>query len=328
MMDDMHEYGVYANAVEVHFDEEELEDSDVEEDHHATQNRARPYRNLTDAERQQIYEALLERSNHGRLKRKSTTVVAQLFKVSRYRVQRIWQRAKQCRAQGRPVDVRSRMPKKCGRKKVQVDLSQILSVPLHRRSTIRSLAEAIGVKKSTLHTWFKEGLLRRHSSTLKPLLREENKKERLQWCISMLDKRTLPNEPKFIEMDNIIHIDEKWFNTTSTYRKYYMLPDEDDPHRTVQNKNFIGKVMFLAAVGRPIYNDAGNCIFDGKLGVWPFVRKVQHSTLVSLSYINFWYSFVIPTLSLIYCRKEQNEEAVIEGEGPKSLSLLRWIELL
>ena len=107
-----------------------------------------------------------------------------------------------------------------------------------------------------------------------------------------------------------------------------MLPDEDDPHRTVQNKNFIGKVMFLAAVGRPIYNDAGNCIFDGKLGVWPFVRKVQHSTLVSLSYINFWYSFVIPTLSLIYCRKEQNEEAVIEGEGPKSLSLLRWIELL
>jgi protein required for attachment to host cells len=82
MMDDMHEYGVYANAVEVHFNEEELEDSDVEEDHHATQNRARPYKNLIDAEQQQIYEAFLERSNHGRLKRKSTTVVAQLFKVS------------------------------------------------------------------------------------------------------------------------------------------------------------------------------------------------------------------------------------------------------
>jgi hypothetical protein len=182
MMDDMHEYGVYANAVEVDFTEEELEDSDAEEHHHATQNNARPYRNLTDAERQQIYEALLERSNHGTLKTKSTTVVAQLFQVSRYRVQRIWQRAKQCRAQGRPVDVRSRMLKKCGRKKIQVDLSKILSVPLHKRSTIRSLAQAIGVKKSTLHRWFKEGLLRRHSSTFKPLLREKNKKERLQWC--------------------------------------------------------------------------------------------------------------------------------------------------
>jgi len=37
----------------------------------------------------------------------------------------------------------------------------------------------------------------------------------------------------------------------------------------------IGKVMLLSAVARPIYDDEGNCIFDGKLGVWPFVRKVQ-----------------------------------------------------
>jgi hypothetical protein len=110
----------------------------------------------------------------------------------------------------------------------------------------------------------------------------------------MLDKRTLPNEPKFLEMENIIHMDEKWFNTISKYRKYYMLAGEDDPHRTVQHKNSIGKVMFLSAVGRPIYDDKGNYIFDGKLGVWPFVRNVQH-TLVSLSYISLWYSFVILT---------------------------------
>lgn len=126
------------------------------------------------------------------------------------------------------------------------------------------------------------------------MLREENKKERLQWCVSMLDKRTLPNEPKFLEMENIMHMDEKWFNTTSKYRKYYMLAGEDDPHRTVQYKNSIGKVMFLSAVGRPIYDDEGNCIFDEKLGVWLFVRKVQH-TLVSLSYISLWFLFVILT---------------------------------
>jgi hypothetical protein len=98
-------------------------------------------------------------------------------------------------------------------------------------------------------------------------------------------------------MDNIIHMDEKWFNTTSMYRKYYMLPEEDDPHRTVQNMNFIGKVMFSSAVGRPIYDDAGNYIFYGKLGVWPFVRKVHHSTLLSLSYINFCYLFVVLNFS-------------------------------
>jgi len=30
----------------------------------------------------------------------------------------------------------------------------------------------------------------------------------------MFDQRTLPNEPKFIDMENIIHLDEKWYNTT------------------------------------------------------------------------------------------------------------------
>jgi len=283
LMEDMHDYGVYADAMDIIFDEDELDDSDV--DHHANENNAHQSRNLTDTERQQIYEALLLRSDHGRLKRKATTNVAQLFQVSRYKVQRIWQRAKQCRAQGIPVDVRSRKPKRCGRKKLQIDLSKVLSVLLHKRSTIRSLAKEIGVKKSTLHNRFKEGLLRRHSSTLKPLLAEQNKRERLQWCLAMLDQWTLPHEPKFSAMQNIIHMDEKWFNTTSKYVKYYMLPGEDNPHRIVQNKNHIGKVMVLSALGRPIYDGAGNCIFDGKIGPWPFIRKVRHY-LVSLCYIS------------------------------------------
>ena len=241
-----------------------------------------------------------------------------MFHVSKYQVRGIWRRVKQCRAQGRPVDVRSRR-KNCGRKKLRTDLSDVLTVPLHRRRTIRSLANAIGVKKSTLHRWFKEGLLRRHSSTLKPLLTDDHKKTRLRWCVSMLDHRTLPNEPKFIEMDNIIHMDEKFFNLTSKYMKYYMLPEEEDPHRTVHNKNSIGKVMILAAVGRPMYDDAGNCIFDGKIGVWAFVRKVLR-TLVSLSCIrlcaNLW-----SLLRFNYCRNQQKGEAVTEGGGLKSLNL-------
>ena len=34
------------------------------------------------------------------------------------------------------------------------------------------------------------------------------------------------------------------------------------------------KVMFLAAVARPQFNDNGECVFDGKIGMWPFVHKV------------------------------------------------------
>ena len=164
----------------------------------------------------------------------------------------------------------------CGRKKIQVDLSEVLRVPLRRRTSIRSLAKAIGVPKSTVHRWFKEGKLRHHSNTLKPLLKEGNKKDRLRWCICMLDQRTLPNEPKFIDMENIIHLDEKWYNTTKKDRTYYLLPEEEDPYRTVQNKNSIGKVMLLTAVARPRYDDAGNCTFDGNIGVWAFIRKVPH----------------------------------------------------
>lgn len=281
MIEDMHDYGVYTDSVDIAFDEEELEDSDVDADEHANENNTHHRINLTDLQKQQIYEALLENSNRGRLKRNTTNIVAQMFQVSTNQVRSVWRRAKQCRAQGLPVDVRSRR-KNCGRKRKQIDLSNVLMIPLHRRRTIRALAAALGVKKSTLHRWFKQGLLRRHSSTLKPLLRDENKKERLRWCLSMLDEQTLPNEPMFHEMRNIIHMDEKWFNTTSKYTTYYMHPDEDDPHRTVRNKNAIDKVMFLSAVGRPIYDDEGNCIFDGKLGTWPFVRKVRHALFLTL----------------------------------------------
>ena len=37
-MEDMHDYGVYADAMDIIFDEDELDDSDVEEDHHAIEN--------------------------------------------------------------------------------------------------------------------------------------------------------------------------------------------------------------------------------------------------------------------------------------------------
>jgi len=35
------------------------------------------------------------------------------------------------------------------------------------------------------------------------------------------------------------------------------------------------KVMFIAAVARPQYDSDGNCVFDGKLGIWPLVHKEQ-----------------------------------------------------
>ena len=275
-LDDLiQDFGVYTDDVDIIFDEEELSDSDDDEDQQTQQEEAtNMVRILTERERQDIYEDLLRLSNNGKLKRDITTLIAAKYNVHVRTIQRVWQRAKKCLEQGIPVDVKSLRPKNCGRKKIQVDLTRVVDIPLNRRGSIRSLATALNINKSSLHRLFKEGLLRRHSNSLKPYLKEENKQARLRWVLSMLEESTLPDNPKFKEMKNIIHSDEKWFNGTKKNMTMYMHPDEEDPHRTVQNKNAIHKVMFYSAIGKPRFDAEGRCYFDGKLGIWAFVRTV------------------------------------------------------
>ncbi|KAM3218829.1 hypothetical protein P3L10_023360 [Capsicum annuum] len=54
---------------------------------------------------------------------------------------------------------------------------------------------------------------------------------------------------------------------------YYLLPDEEDPIRTVKSKNFIDKVMFLVVVARPKFDAQGVEIFSGKIELFPFVTQ-------------------------------------------------------
>jgi hypothetical protein len=226
-------------------------------------------KNLSDTKRQEIYEAVLLRSVNGKLKRKTTTIVANLFNVNRRYVSSIWRTAKECVAAGVPVDVSCKRKNNCGHKKVGIDMSAITAIPLNKRTTIRALAHELGVKKSTFHRCFKLGMIRRHSNTLKPYLRDDNKKARLRHCVCMINGDTL----HFIPMKNIIHSDEKWFNTTKKAKKFYMVPEEEDPLRTIHNKNFIPKCMLLCCVTEPRYDADGKCYFDGKIGIWPFVRQ-------------------------------------------------------
>ena len=160
-MDDLiQDFGVYTDDVDIIFDEEELSDSDDDEDQQTQQEEAtNMVRILTERERQDIYEDLLRLSNNGKLKRDSTTLIAAKYNVHVRTIQRVWQRAKKCLEQGIPVDVKSLRPKNCGRKKIQVDLTRVVDIPLNRRGTIRSLATAFNINKSSLHRLFKEGLL-------------------------------------------------------------------------------------------------------------------------------------------------------------------------
>jgi hypothetical protein len=51
----------------------------------------------------------------------------------------------------------------------------------------------------------------------------------------------------------------------------------------VQNKNIIGKMMFLIVFAKPRYGEGGVVTFDGKIGTWAFatdtpdVRRSQTS---------------------------------------------------
>lgn len=61
------------------------------------------------------------------------------------------------------------------------------------------------------------------------------------------------------------------FNRTRRNPKYYLANDEQRLERTIKSKIFIDKVMFLAVVTWPRYDESGNCIFDSKIGIFPLI---------------------------------------------------------
>ena len=115
----------------------------------------------------------------------------------------------------------------------------------------------------------KRGVVRKESSSLKPSLTEKNKTQRIDWCLSCVDRRTM----EFYKMHNYVHHYEKWFYMKEATLRYYMAKDEVSHHREEKSRRFIQKVVFLA-VARPRYDEDGDIIFDAKLRIWPSVQTV------------------------------------------------------
>ncbi|KAF0708326.1 hypothetical protein AaE_013262 [Aphanomyces astaci] len=70
-----------------------------------------------------------------------------------------------------------------------------------------------------------------------------------------------------------VHVDEKWFCVTKVKRTLYLYDDEVLAGRAAKSKKFITKVMFLAVVACPRYDPHKKKMFDGKIGICPFVEK-------------------------------------------------------
>ncbi|KAH7838072.1 hypothetical protein Vadar_021669 [Vaccinium darrowii] len=149
---------------------------------------------------------------------------------------------------GFAVAVYYQLPRRVGRKRLNIDLKKISKINLRRLTSILSLSEAMNMAKTTLHRHLKEGKIRPHKNALKPYLSEDNKKTQLQFCLSMLEPCSLGSQPNFKNMYNYVHIDEKSFYLSKESERYYLLPEENEPLRTCKSKQFITKVMFLVAV--------------------------------------------------------------------------------
>ena len=77
------------------------------------------------------------------------------------------------------------------------------------------------------------------------------------------------DQMKFKDMNNQIHVDEKWFFLKREKERYLLHQDEKNLKCCVKHKSHITKVMFLCAVARPRFNPCSNSWWDSELGVWP-----------------------------------------------------------
>ncbi|KAK9698356.1 hypothetical protein RND81_08G098600 [Saponaria officinalis] len=231
-------------------------------------------KNLTNLERSKINETLLQNSSNGKPNYGAINEVAEKFSVTRKTVSRIWKHAQTQRSLNLIVNVNSKKKDSKKTKRKVLDEDKLKSIDLGKRTTQHSLAENMGVSQSTISRWVQSKRIRSHTNALKPGLTDKNTLARLTFCLQHLEYHALTKRIVFKDQSYVIHLDEKWFAKTKASTRYYLGKGEVEPHRCVQSKNFIEKVMFMCAVSRPVYGPSEELIFDGKIGIWPFVLQV------------------------------------------------------
>ncbi|KAK9723577.1 hypothetical protein RND81_05G009400 [Saponaria officinalis] len=205
------------------------------------------------------------------MEREVMNKMAEEFKISRVSINKFWTGLKAHINEGKLFNANR---KYLGyQPHLSIDLEKVRSIPLSKRSTLTKLATHMNLHISTVTRLVKKGSIRRHSNAIKPALTDANKIARVKWCLGKIVKSTLNDGLLFEPMYNVVHIDEKWFLMTKTAQNYYLLPDEIEPHRTYKSKRFITKIMFMAAVARPVFSSNGSLLFDGKIGIFHFTYE-------------------------------------------------------
>ena len=233
------------------------------------------------ANRKAVYFMLLGMMQDGHLPNGSFSIVALKFSVHSKTISRLWHllRAKvdthlitqnnqppTVDANGNnktinllPDALFATKKSSCGRKRKwdrdQVK-AQVRAIPKKKRKTWRAMAARTNIPMTTLHRMYKgDKIFKRHTSALKPTLTPSNELSRFLYALDQVDTSTinLRSGPKFKDMMDRVHIDEKWFFLCNEGERYILVSDEEAPKRFVKHKSHVTKVMFLVAQARPRY---------------------------------------------------------------------------
>ncbi|ETP44281.1 hypothetical protein F442_09112, partial [Phytophthora nicotianae P10297] len=198
---------------------------------------------------------LATRSKEGHLRYGTVSLAVKVFYISRAAIEQIWALRNEPSSLVLP---RKAYPRRSTRLSKEEIAERVAAAPLCQRQTIRSLAAASGIARSTLHRHLKNRILRRFICRVKPKLSEAHKLQRLSWALDHV-QRAIGTSYFFINyftggilyrfdaMYDVVHIDEKWFNMYKASTRYYLSADASLPYRPCLNKRYIGKVLFIAA---------------------------------------------------------------------------------
>jgi hypothetical protein len=236
-------------------------------------------RELTGLERKRIVAMILSDwkvdNNDQKLRRGAMKFIAGVFHVHPATIRRVWSRAldsfRDPEIRSYAVSPTKNTVARYQRWNHDEVRNEILTIPLFQRRSMRSLSVALNIPLSTLHAMktMKDPVIRPHTSVLKPLLSEEHEFQRVCYAVKYFS----PIDDHYDDFFQCVHVDEKWFFLTEKQQRYYLTPDEQVPYRSSRSKDHLTKVMFLAAVARPRYDEHGTCTFDGKIGMWPIVER-------------------------------------------------------
>ena len=171
-------------------------------------------KNFSSSERDALILYVLSGSKDGVLKRGAYTEAASRYEWHWETIKRIWiDYENQRTAEVENRKLVSGRKGNCGRKGVDITelRTRLRDVPLNQRTTIRRLAGALGVPKSTVFNNLKELGHRAHSNALKPYLTREGQKERLEWVLRWVRDPTAGGCRVLHDFEDFVHVDEKWF---------------------------------------------------------------------------------------------------------------------